>query len=224
MEGDVEVFGISVKDRPVSEIATKAGLVFQDPENQLFTLSVENDVAFGPENLALPRNEIRERVDWSINAVRIHDLRYRAPFELSGGQQQRAAIASILAMKPMLLIFDEPTAFLDPISAKNLFELISALKQELKITVILVEHRLDMVAALATRLIILDGGRIVLDGEPREVLSNPILTKIGVGAPIMTRLCIRLRERGFKLETPINIEEAANAILKIMGGARPGHN
>ena len=175
MEGDVEVFGLSVKERSVSDIATRAGLVFQDPENQLFTLSVENDVAFGPENLALPRDEIRKRVDWSTCAVRIQDLLHRAPFELSGGQQQRAAIASILAMKPTLLIFDEPTAFLDPVSAKSLFELISSLKKELSITVILVEHRLDMVAALATRVIVLDRGRIVLDGEPRKVLSDDCL-------------------------------------------------
>ncbi|MGQ9514234.1 MAG: energy-coupling factor ABC transporter ATP-binding protein [Thermoproteota archaeon] len=224
MEGDVEIFGVSVKDKPVSEIATKASLVFQDPENQLFTLSVENDVAFGPENLALPRDEIRERVDWSIGAVRIHDLRYRAPFELSGGQQQRAAIASILAMKPMLLIFDEPTAFLDPVSAKNLFELINSLKQELKITVILVEHRLDMAATLATRIIILDRGRIVLDGEPRKVLSDKVLMKIGVGAPTVTRLCMKLRERGFKMETPISIDEAAKEILKILGGTCLGHD
>ena len=222
MEGDVEVFGLSVKERSVSDIATRAGLVFQDPENQLFTLSVENDVAFGPENLALPRAEIRKRVDWSTCAVRIQDLLHRAPFELSGGQQQRVAIASILAMKPTLLIFDEPTAFLDPVSAKSLFELISSLKKELSITVILVEHRLDMVAALATRVIVLDRGRIVLDGEPRKVLSDEALKKTGVGAPAVTRLCMNLRERGFELRVPIDIEEAAEELLKILGGMHLG--
>ncbi|MEM2884852.1 MAG: ATP-binding cassette domain-containing protein [Thermoproteota archaeon] len=224
MEGDVEVFGFSVKEKPVSEIATRAGLVFQDPENQLFTLSVENDVAFGPENLALPRDAIRERVDWSIGAVRIADLRHRAPFELSGGQQQRAAIASILAMKPTLMIFDEPTAFLDPASAKSLFELIYSLKKELGITVVLVEHRLDMVAALASRVVVLDGGRVVLDGDPREVLSNKVLERIGVGAPAATRLCMRLRERGFGLEAPISVEEAAKEILKVLGGTSLGRD
>jgi len=223
MDGDVEVFGLSVKERPINEIATRAGLVFQDPENQLFTLSVENDVAFGPENLALPREEIRERVDWSLAAVRIQDLRTRAPFEISGGQQQRAAIASVLAMKPMLLVFDEPTSFLDPVSAKNLFELIYSLKKQLAVTVVLVEHRLDLAAAMANRIIVLDKGRIVLDGEPRTVLADELLDEIGVGTPAVTRLCMRLRERGFRVNAAVDLQEAISEIMGLLGGRGLGH-
>lgn len=224
MKGDVEVYGLSVRERPINEIATRVGLVFQDPENQLFTLSVENDVAFGPENLALPRDEIRARVDWSLDAVRIEDLRMRAPFELSGGQQQRAAIASVLAMKPMVLVFDEPTSFLDPVSAKNLFELINSLKQQLHVTVILVEHRLDLAAVLANRIIVFDKGRIVLDGDPRTVLTDELLDKIGVGTPIATRLCMRLRERGFKVNAAISLGEAISEITKLLGGKALSNN
>jgi len=224
MDGDVEVFGLSVRERPINEIATRAGLVFQDPENQLFTLSVENDVAFGPENLALPREEIRERVDWSLNAVRIEGLRTRAPFEISGGQQQRAAIASVLAMKPMLLVFDEPTSFLDPVSAKNLFELIYSLKKQLAVTVILVEHRLDLAAAMANRIIVLDKGRIVLDGDPRTVLADELLDEIGVGTPAVTRLCMRLRERGFKVNAAVDLQEAISEIRGLLGGRGLGHH
>jgi len=224
MDGDVEVFGLSVRERPINEIATRAGLVFQDPENQLFTLSVENDVAFGPENLALPRDEIRGRVDWSLDAVRIRELRTRAPFELSGGQQQRAAIASVLAMKPMLLVFDEPTSFLDPVSAKNLFDLIYSLKQQLAVTVILVEHRLDLAAAMANRIVVLDKGGIVLDGDPRTVLADELLDEIGVGTPAVTRLCMRLRERGFRVNAAVGLEEAISEIMRLLGGRALGHH
>jgi len=224
MDGDVEVFGLSVRERPINEIATRAGLVFQDPENQLFTLSVENDVAFGPENLALPREEIRERVDWSLEAVSIQDLRTRAPFEISGGQQQRAAIASVLAMKPMLLVFDEPTSFLDPVSAKNLFDLIYSLKRQLAVTVILVEHRLDLAAAMANRIVVLDKGRIVLDGDPRTVLADKLLDEIGVGTPAVTRLCMRLRERGFRVNAAVDLDEAISEIMRLLGGRGLGHH
>jgi energy-coupling factor transporter ATP-binding protein EcfA2 len=218
MEGDVEVFGLSVREKAISEIATRVGLVFQDPENQLFTLSVENDVAFGPENLALPREQIRERVDWSLGAVRIQDIRAMAPFELSGGQQQRAAIASVLAMKPMILVFDEPTSFLDPVSSKNLFELIGSLKRELNVTVVMVEHKLDLVATLADRIVILDQGRVVLDGDPGTVLEDELLQEIGVGVPVATKLCLGLRRRGLEVGVALGPEEAISGILKILGG------
>jgi len=224
MDGDVEVFGLSIKERPINEIATRAGLVFQDPENQLFTLSVENDVAFGPENLALPREEIRGRVDWSLESVRIQDIRTRAPFEISGGQQQRAAIASVLAMRPVLLVFDEPTSFLDPVSAKNLFDLIYSLKGQLSVTVVLVEHRLDLAAAMANRIVVLDKGRIVLDGDPRRVLADKLLDEIGVGTPAVTRLCLRLRERGFRVNAAIGLEEAISEIMGLLGGRGLGHH
>jgi energy-coupling factor transporter ATP-binding protein EcfA2 len=224
MEGDVEVFGLSVREKAISEIATRVGLVFQDPENQLFTLSVENDVAFGPENLALPRGQIRERVDWSLGAVRIQDIRAMAPFELSGGQQQRAAIASVLAMKPIILVFDEPTSFLDPVSSKNLFELIGSLKRELNVTVVMVEHKLDLVATLADRIVILDQGRVVLDGDPRTVLEDELLQEIGVGVPVATKLCLGLRRRGLEVGVALGPEEATSGILKILGGRGLGRH
>jgi len=159
-----------------------------------------------------------------LEAVRIQDIRTRAPFEISGGQQQRAAIASVLAMKPMLLVFDEPTSFLDPVSAKNLFELIYSLKKQLAVTVILVEHRLDLAAAMANRIIVLDKGKIVLDGDPRTVLADELLDEIGVGTPAVTRLCMRLRERGYRVNATVDLQEAISEIMGLLGGRGLGHH
>ena len=132
LKGELYVAGMNVKEHKTWELAQHVGLVFQNPENQLFSLTVEKDVAFGPENLGLPRDEIRNRVDWALDRTGTTPLRYRAPYELSGGQQQRVAIASTLAMKPKVLVLDEPTSFLDPRGAQRIFETVNRLNKELK--------------------------------------------------------------------------------------------
>lgn len=208
LKGDVFVTGLSVRDHSMSEIAQHVGYVFQSPENQLFALSVEKDVAFGLENLALPRDEIRKNVEWAMDIVGISDLREKAPHELSGGQQQKVAIASVLAMKPELIVLDEPTSFLDPLASKNLFEVISRLNRELGLSIILVEHRLDLLSAYASRIIVMDSGRIKTDGTPRNVLSSKEVASLGIGLPKTIRLHQMLKNKGVELgEPPLSVEE-----------------
>jgi energy-coupling factor transporter ATPase len=196
LKGEITAVGLKVVEQPIHELAKHVGLVFQNPENQLFALSVEKDVAFGLENLGVPREEMQKRVKWALNLTGIHDLRERAPHELSGGQQQRVAIASILAMQPEVIALDEPTSFLDPLGAKKIFEVIYDLNRKLGITVILVEHRLDLTARYADHIIIMDEGKIVLDGEPRKILSSEEARLIGVGIPKPTRLYQILQKDG----------------------------
>jgi energy-coupling factor transporter ATP-binding protein EcfA2 len=198
-------------------MARHVGLVFQNPENQLFALSVEKDVAFGLENLGMPREEMRERVDWALKMTGIEELRNRAPHELSGGQQQRVAIASVLAMQPEIIVFDEPTSFLDPLGAQKIFEVISELNKKLGITVILVEHRLDLAARYADHVLIMNESKIVLDGEPREIFNSNQAWLLGVGIPKAISLWRLLKENGITLEgTPISSDEAIERLRGIL--------
>ncbi|MEM2913862.1 MAG: ATP-binding cassette domain-containing protein [Candidatus Bathyarchaeia archaeon] len=217
LEGEIKVAGLKVAEHPIHELAKHVGMVFQNPENQLFALSVEKDIAFGLENLGIPREKIRERVDWALKVTGIYDLRNRAPYDLSGGQQQRVAIASVLAMRPEIIVLDEPTSFLDPLSAKKIFEVISGLNKELDITIILVEHRLDLAAKYADRVVIMDKGRIVLDGNPRDVFCSDEARLIGVGIPKATRLYNILKENGINLKkVPLSSEEASQIIMEAL--------
>ncbi len=212
--GNVKVTDLDVRKTSTMELAKYVGFVFQNPENQLFSLSVERDVAFGPENLGLPRDEIRRRVHWALQATGISNLRNMAPYELSGGQQQRAAIAAVLAMKPRLMVLDEPTSFLDPKSAQEILDVISRLNRELRITIFLVEHRLDTVSRYADRVIVMDKGRVVLDGKPFEVYGEQAWL-IGVGVPKVTMLFRLLRKDGISLESiPITVEDAAKELRR----------
>jgi energy-coupling factor transporter ATP-binding protein EcfA2 len=188
MSGDVNVSGLHVSAHRTNELSQYVGFIFQNPENQFFSLSAERDIAFGLENLALPREEIRRRVDWALKILGISNLLERPLHELSGGEQQKVAIASVLAMKPKVLILDEPTSNLDPLSAKSLFEIIWMLNQEQHITVILVEHRLDFAAKYIDRILVMNDGRIELDGEPRTVLTQDWAKLEGVNIPYVTRL------------------------------------
>jgi len=217
LEGELTVTKLNAVEHPIFEIACHVGLVFQNPENQLFALSVEKDVAFGLENLGLPRDEIRKRVDWALQMTGIEELRERAPHELSGGQQQRVAIACVLAMQPEVMVLDEPTSFLDPLGAQKIFEVISELNKKLGITVILVEHRLDLASKYANHVVIMDERTIVLDGEPREVFDSESARLIGVGIPKATRLWQMLRQNGIRLDrTPVNSEEAIQLLRGVL--------
>jgi len=217
LEGDITVAGFNVVERSIYELARHVGLVFQNPENQLFALSVEKDVAFGLENFGVPRDEMWRRVDWALQMTGIEEIRERPPHELSGGQQQRVAIACVLAMQPEVMVFDEPTSFLDPLGAQKIFEVINDLNKKLGITVILVEHRLDLASRYANHVIVMDEGKVVLDGEPRRVFNSEKARLIGVGIPKATKLCQILRENGVKLnKVPINSEEASQLLRKIL--------
>lgn len=217
LEGEIVAAGLNVTEHPISELALHVGLVFQNPENQLFALSVEKDVAFGLENIGMPRDEIRKRVDWALEMTGIQDLRDRAPHELSGGQQQRVAIASVLAMQPEIMVLDEPTSFLDPFGAQTIFEVISRLNKQLGITVILVEHRLDLASKYANHVIIMDEGKVVLDGEPRKIFDSEEARLIGVGIPKAIRLYQVLKRGGIRLRSvPLTSEEASQLLREVL--------
>jgi len=217
LDGELSVAGLKVTEHPIYEMAQRVGLVFQNPENQLFALSVEKDVAFGLENLGVPRDDIRKRVDWALQTTGIEELRERAPHELSGGQQQRVAIACVLAMQPGIMIFDEPTSFLDPLGAKKIFEVINELNKKLGVTVILVEHRLDLASRYADHVIIMDNGKIVLNGKPKEVFNSETARLIGVGIPKATRLCQMLQENGVRLGgVPTSSDEATQLLREVL--------
>jgi len=214
--GELVVDGMNVKERTTAELAAHVGLVFQNPENQLFSLSIERDVAFGPENMGLSRDETRKRVDWALDATGITNLKDKPPYELSGGQQQRAAIAAVLAMQPKVIILDEPTSFLDPKSALEILEVVSTLNKQLGITIVLVEHRLDIVSRHANRVIVMDDGKIVLDGTPREVYGEQARL-IGIGLPRVTTLFHLLRKEGLEFsQTPTTVDEAAIELRKML--------
>jgi energy-coupling factor transporter ATP-binding protein EcfA2 len=218
LKGEIIVSGKDVTKHQTSEMAKYVGLVFQNPENQLFALSIEKDVAFGLENLGVSREEMRKRVDWALNLTGIYDLRERSPHEVSGGQQQRVAIAAVLAMQPEIIVLDEPTSFLDPLSAEKIFEVIHDLNQRLGITVVLVEHRLDLTARYANHIIIMDQGRVYSDGETREVLDNEKTRLVGVGIPKATLLHQMLLKEGMKFNslTPLSSDEMVKLLLEAL--------
>lgn len=217
LEGELTVGKLNVVDHQIYEMASHVGLVFQNPENQLFALSVEKDVAFGLENLGFPRAEIRKRVDWALQMTGIEELWERAPHELSGGQQQRVAIACVLAMQPEVMVLDEPTSFLDPLGAQKIFEVINELNRKLGITVILVEHRLDLASKYANHVVIMDEGTIVLDGKPREVFDSESARLIGVGIPRATRLWQMLKQNGIRLAgAPVSSEEVIQLLRGVL--------
>lgn len=214
LTGEIVVADKDAAKQPTLEMAKQVGLVFQNPENQLFALSVEKDVAFGLENLGFSREEMRKRVDWALNLTGIYDLRERSPHEMSGGQQQRVAIAAVLAMQPEIIVLDEPTSFLDPLSAEKIFDVIYDLNQKLGITVVLVEHRLDLTAKYADHIIIMDEGKVRFDGDTREILSKQETRLIGVGIPKATLLYEMLKKDGAKLDstTPLSSAELAKFV------------
>jgi len=187
-KGSVRVGGTNVRESNMRELAQKVGFLFQNPENQIFMFTVERDIAFGLENLGVPRQEMRTRVDESMRLLDIGDLALRAPHELSDGQKQRVALAGVLAMRPRLVILDEPTSLLDPKTAAELVGLVARLRKELGTTFVVVEHRLDLLVKVADRMVVMNEGRKVLEGTPEEVLFGEDAESYGVSVPSVTRL------------------------------------
>ena len=197
-------------------IRETAGMVFQNPDNQLVATIVEEDVAFGPENLGVPPEEIRKRVDEALERVGMSEYKRHAPHLLSGGQKQRIAIAGILAMKPKCIIFDEPTAMLDPSGRKEVLDTIIDLNKNYGITVILITHYMDE-AAKADRIVVMDKGKLILDGKPRDVFSNVEKMKsIGLDVPQVTELSYELQKAGINIDTRIlDVNEMVNALCQL---------
>ena len=226
LEGRVEVFGMDARTRRVSELATKVGIVFQEPESQLFCMSVEEEVAFGPENIAVPRDEIRERVEWALGLVGMKGYNDRSPFSLSGGQKQRVAIAAALSMKPELLVLDEPAYALDPVGRTELYTVLRELKENHGMTVVLAERDAEEASVYSDRVVIMDSGRVAEMGPPRTALASPErLRSLGISPPQMSEVAsllnARLPGQGFSFTTVEEAErEIINKILTPKKGAR----
>lgn len=216
--GKVIVDGTDTADEEhLFEIRKKVGLVLQNPDNQIVAGVVEEDVAFGCENLGIPSDEIRRRVDEALKAVDMYEYRRHSPDKLSGGQKQRVAIAGIIAMEPECIVLDEPTAMLDPGGRDEVISAVMKLNRERGITVILITHYMEE-AVLADRVIMTDGGRILLDGAPREVFSQvELLKKHRLDVPQATELNYKLRCSGLELpECVLTESECADAIIKLI--------
>ena len=198
-EGDVIVCGINTRqEERVWEIRSSAGMVFQNPDNQLISAVVEDDVAFGPENLGIPAEEIRRRIDDAMKRVGIYELRKKSPHMLSGGQKQRVAIAGVVAMRPQCIIFDEPTAMLDPKGRREVMEIVRSLRED-GITVILITHFMEE-AVEADRIIVMDGGKVVMDGSPPQIFENEQrLRELGLELPEAVDIRQHLRRKGFSI-------------------------
>ena len=212
--GKVYVYGMdTANEENLIPVRRNVGMVFQNPDNQIVANVVEEDVAFGPENLGVAPDEIRQRVDNALKQVGMYEYRAHAPHLLSGGQKQRVAIAGVIAMEPKCIILDEPTAMLDPKGRREVMETVQRLNREKGITVILITHHMNE-AAMAHRVVVLDRGKVALDGTPREVFSQvDKLHSLGLAAPDTVELCYSLNTAGFNLPLDrLNAEECAQAL------------
>ncbi|ENY8552504.1 energy-coupling factor transporter ATPase [Clostridioides difficile] len=202
-EGNILIDGMDTKEERLWDIRQTAGMVFQNPDNQIVATIVEEDVAFGPENLGIEPKEIRRIVEESLKSVGMYDLRDRQPHLLSGGQKQRVAIAGIIAMRPKCIIFDEATAMLDPSGRKEVMKTIKRLNKEENITVIHITHFMEE-AVEADRVVVMEKGKKILEGTPREVFSKiKMLKEIGLDVPCMTELSSLLIEEGINISSDI---------------------
>ncbi|MCH5164873.1 MAG: energy-coupling factor transporter ATPase [Clostridiales bacterium] len=221
--GAVTVDGMNTADKSkLYDIRKKIGVVFQNPDNQMVTTIVEDDVAFGPENLGLPPNEIRERVDWALDCVGMREYATSGPFRLSGGQKQRVAIAGVLAIKPELMILDEATGMLDPDGRKEVLNVVKKLNREENMAVVMITHFMEE-AAEADRIIILERGAVVANGGKELFQSPEIFTHAGLDLPVYVRVAQKLKAGGIDIGCPLSVDEfvaaAKGALGKKEGGA-----
>ena len=216
--GKVYIDGMDTADPEyIYDIRRKVGLVLQNPDNQLVASIVEEDVAFGPENLGVPSDEIRARVDEALKAVDMYEHRLKAPHKLSGGQKQRVAIAGIIAMKPDCIVLDEPTAMLDPKGREEVLDTIMRLNRENGITVVMITHYMEE-AVLADRVCVMDGGRMLISGTPDEVFSQvELMKKHRLNVPQATELCYKLRACGVVIDRlPLTAQDCASMLKEVL--------
>ncbi len=216
--GKVWVDGIDTCDEEMLfDIRSRVGMVFQNPDNQIVATIVEEDVAFALENMGVPPDEMRERVDDALKSVGMYEYREHSPHQLSGGQKQRVAIAGIIAMRPECIVLDEPTAMLDPKGRKEVLKTIRRLNNKFGITIILITHYMEE-AALADRIVVMDNGEIIMDGVPRDVFSNvELMKRVGLDVPQVTELMYLLGKSGLPSDTHIiDEDECAEALLELL--------
>lgn len=217
--GEVRINGIRTLDRKnIKHIRNLVGMVFQNPDNQIVNPIVEDDIAFGPINLGLSKQEVKERTDWALKVLNLERIRYHSPHLLSGGQKQKVAIASALAMRPSYLVLDEPTAMLDNDSRNELLSILKFLNSEFGMTIILISHRMEDMAE-ANRLIVVERGEIYLDDTPWKLFVHPEkLAKLGISPPKIVCLMNKLRERGHNIDNNVmtlnQVEECICQLLK----------
>ena len=208
--GSISIDNKNINDIERGEMAELVGFVFQNPFSQISGIkkTVFEEIAYGLENLGVPREEIRQRVTDVIKLLKIEDLQDKNPNELSGGQSQRVAIASIIVMNPQVLIFDEPTSQLDPLGTEEIFDILKLLKSQNK-TIILVEHKIDLIAEYADRVVVMDDGQIIFNGETHEILSDRKIEDHNVSMPIVSKLAYKLNDekQGFFKNIPITLDE-----------------
>jgi energy-coupling factor transporter ATP-binding protein EcfA2 len=220
LRGNVYIGGVNTKETTVPQLASRVGLVFQDPESNLVGLNVEDEIAFGPENLGIPPDEIHRRIDWALEAVGMEAYRDRASSQLSGGQKQRVALAAALAMQPEILVLDEPTAQLDPIGKTEVVDAIHELRQRRgkELTVVMIEQDADLLLRFADRIIVLDQGRIELEGTPDRVFGRlPDLIELGVTVPQIAEVCHALGQRLEISLTCLSTEDALRQLQPLLG-------
>ncbi|MCL1632910.1 energy-coupling factor transporter ATPase [Sporolactobacillus sp. CPB3-1] len=224
-DGKVQINGMDTREEQNKlQIRQTVGMIFQNPDNQLISTIIEEDVAFAPENLGLPPEEIHQRVDWALNAVDMSAYRLHTPFKLSGGQKQRIAIAGVLAMRPQCIIMDEPTSMLDPSGRASVLRTIHRLNTTFGITIVLITHHLEE-AAQAQRILVMDRGRIVMDDPPESIFSQfELLHQLNLGIPPITLLTKRLQRHGIDLPAnTMTADKCADAIIAMLEAHHGNH-
>lgn len=214
-QGDVYVYEANTKDdSKLFTIRSSVGMVFQNPDNQMVASIIEDDIAFGPENLGIEREEIKRRIDWALSAVDMLEHKKGTPFKLSGGQKQRIAIAGILAMTPKVLVLDESTAMLDPQGRKSVMDVVKKLNKEMKMTVIHITHYMDE-AVSSDRIVVMANGKILDNGKPIDVFRNSVaLKEAGLELPIASQLSIQLSNNGFDIPFCLKSEELVEGLCQ----------
>jgi energy-coupling factor transporter ATP-binding protein EcfA2 len=215
-KGRVFINGVNTVETSIANLSTEVGIVFQNPENQLIAMNVEHEIAFGLENLGIPRKKIAQKIEESTSLTEIEHLLDKAPFELSGGEQQRVAIASILVLEPKILILDEPTALLDPQMARKIINLLKEIQLERKITILISEHRLDLLLPFADQMILMKNGKVIEQNSLEKAINGENFQKLNLNKPVIYSIFMKLREENlFMGQIPPSIPDAVNSLKNI---------